>query len=113
MGLIKEIKVLERNKSQRIKELKIIERDNKEVVISGKDFRNIVGPNLIKSNNYVIEMKGYYADFLGKGWGHGVGLCQWGANFMAGQGYRFDQILKYYYPGAEIVNYRSIKPSDQ
>jgi len=105
LGLIKEITVVERNKSQRIKELKIATRDGKEVVISGKDFRNIVGPNLIKSNNYVIEMKGYYVDFLGKGWGHGIGLCQWGANFMARQNYSFDQILEYYYPGVEILPY--------
>jgi stage II sporulation protein D len=103
LGLIREIAVLERNKSQRIKELKIITRDDKEVVISGKDFRNILGPNLIKSNNYVIEMKGYYVDFLGKGWGHGVGLCQWGTNFMARQGYSSDHILKYYYPGVDIL----------
>ncbi|MCX5681604.1 MAG: SpoIID/LytB domain-containing protein, partial [Candidatus Omnitrophica bacterium] len=113
LGLIKDIQVIERNQSQRIKTLKIITRDDAEVIISGKDFRNIIGPNLIRSNNYAIEMKGYYADFLGKGWGHGVGLCQWGAKFMAGQGYRFDQILKFYYPGVEIVNYRSIKPSNQ
>jgi len=103
LGLIKEIAVIERNKSQRIKQLKITTRGNEEVFISGKDFRNIVGPNFIKSNNYVIEMKGYYVDFLGKGWGHGIGLCQWGANFMARQGYSFDQILKYYYPGVEIL----------
>lgn len=110
LGLIKEIQVLERNKSDRIKSLKIVTRDGKEIIISGKDFRNVIGPNLIRSNNYVIEMKGYYVDFLGKGWGHGIGLCQWGANFMAAQGYKFDQILKYYYPGVEIVNYRSIFP---
>lgn len=106
-GLIKEIQVVERNKSQRIKVLKITTRDGKEITISGKDFRNIIGPNLIRSNNYVIEMKGYYVDFLGKGWGHGIGLCQWGANFMAAQGHSFDQILQYYYPGTQIVNYRS------
>lgn len=108
LGLIKEIQVLERNKSDRIKSLKIVTRDGKEIIISGKDFRNIIGPNLIRSNNYAVEMKGYYVDFLGKGWGHGIGLCQWGANFMAVQGYKFDQILKYYYPGVEIVHYRSI-----
>jgi stage II sporulation protein D len=113
LGLIKEIQVLERNQSQRIKTLKIVTRDDKEIIISGKDFRSIVGPNRIRSNNYVIEMKGYYVDFLGKGWGHGVGLCQWGAKFMADQGYHFHQILKYYYPGVEIVNYRNVKPSNQ
>ncbi len=104
LSLIKEIQVLKRNKSNRIEILKIIMRNGKEIEISGKDFRQIIGPNVIKSNNYFIEMKGYYVDFIGKGWGHGVGLCQWGANFMSREGYRHDQILKYYYPGAHIID---------
>lgn len=109
LGLIREIQVVERNRSQRIKTLKIVARDGKEVLISGKDFRNILGPNILKSNSYDIEMKGYYVDFFGRGWGHGVGLCQWGARAMAQQQYRFEDILKYYYPGAKIVHYQSLE----
>ena len=104
LGLIKEILVLERNKSGRIKALVVATRDEKKARISGKDFRNIIGPNIIKSNNYDMIMKGYYMDVIGKGWGHGVGLCQWGANFMSRKGYKYDEILKYYYPGIEIVS---------
>ena len=113
LDLIKDIQVVERNASERIKTLKIVTRDGKEVFISGKDFRNIVGPNLIKSNNYTIEMKGYFVDFYGKGWGHGVGLCQWGARAMAQQGYRFDEILNYYYPGARIVSWQVLQRKTQ
>lgn len=110
LGLIKEIAVVERNKSQRIRKLKITTRDGKEAFISGKDFRNYVGPNLIKSNDYAIEMKGYYVDFIGKGWGHGVGLCQWGANFMARDGFKSEEILTHYYPGADILLYSARAP---
>ena len=39
----------------------------------------------------------------GKGWGHGVGLCQYGAQGMAEAGARFRAILQHYYPGAELV----------
>jgi stage II sporulation protein D len=39
----------------------------------------------------------------GKGFGHGVGLCQEGAMQMAKKGYTFDQILTYYYPGAILT----------
>ena len=106
LWLIEEIQVVDRNESGRINILKIVPRDNKEIIISGKAFRQIIGPNLIKSNNYVVDMQGYYVDFLGKGWGHGVGLCQWGANFMARDSYRFDKILGYYYPGAKMVEYK-------
>lgn len=40
--------------------------------------------------------------FTGTGWGHHVGMSQWGAYAMAQQGFTFDQILKFYYPGIEI-----------
>ena len=38
----------------------------------------------------------------GKGWGHGVGLCQIGAAVMASQGYTYAEILSHYYPGTLI-----------
>jgi stage II sporulation protein D len=52
-------------------------------------------------------MKGYYFDLIGKGWGHGVGLCQWGAKQMAHERYSFEEILKFYYPGIKIVSYET------
>lgn len=41
-------------------------------------------------------------DIHGAGWGHGVGLCQIGAAVMGDKGYSYDEILKHYYPGAQI-----------
>lgn len=102
IGLIKEINVLERNNSGRIDKLEIIDRRGSKIYISGKDFRMVVGPDIIKSTNFNVTMRGYYVDFVGKGWGHGVGLCQWGAKSMSDCGFKYDEILKYYYPGSEI-----------
>ena len=102
LDLIKDIRVVSRNKSGRINNLEITTRTGKQVTIAGKEFRNIVGPNVIKSNNYRIRMKGYYVDFIGRGWGHGVGMCQWGAMEMARQRYSYRDILFYYYPGSRI-----------
>ncbi len=109
IGLIKEISILERDRSERIRNLKIIGRDGSELTISGKDFREIVGPNDIKSNNYDISMQGYYVGFSGKGWGHGVGMCQWGARGMAEQQFNYKQILAYYYPGSQLVDYHALQ----
>ncbi|MFH1359871.1 MAG: SpoIID/LytB domain-containing protein [Candidatus Omnitrophota bacterium] len=106
LWLIKDIEILERNKSGRIDKLLITTRDNKTLEMEGKTFRDIIGPNIIKSNNYQTIPKGYYMDFSGKGWGHGVGLCQWGVNFMARERYSYDKILKFYYPGVDIVSMR-------
>ena len=105
LDLIKEIKVLEKTESGRAKTLLITTRNGKTANISGKKFREIIGPNILKSNFFDIEMKGYYFDILGQGWGHGVGMCQWGAYFMSRQRYKYREILNFYYPGAEIVDY--------
>lgn len=44
--------------------------------------------------------------FSGRGWGHGVGMCQWGARGMAAQGADYRAILRFYYPGTQIVRLR-------
>ena len=95
----------DRDKSGRIIALKIISND-KEVSIPAKDFRSIIGSNSIKSTNFSVNIAGHDAVFEGIGWGHGVGLCQWGAYFMAKQGDNVEKILKYYYPGADVKTFR-------
>jgi stage II sporulation protein D len=42
--------------------------------------------------------------FTGFGWGHGAGLCQWGAKRWAEKGWDFRQILRHYYPEASLSN---------
>lgn len=103
IGQIKDIEIAERTESGRIRAVVLRDNDGREVRVLGKDFRLIVGPNDIRSNNYAIDIQGYYVDIIGKGWGHGVGMCQWGAYGMAEEGYKYDEILKYYYPGAELI----------
>jgi SpoIID/LytB domain protein len=49
-----------------------------------------------------VEKAGDRFILKGKGWGHGVGLCQIGAAVMGEQGYNYEEILLYYYRGAEI-----------
>jgi stage II sporulation protein D len=98
---IKEIQLSSRNNSGRINELTIIAGDD-ILKLSGKDFRNFIGPNLIRSTNFTVSLDDGDAVFEGLGWGHGVGLCQWGGYFMAKAGWRYREILKYYYPGTQI-----------
>lgn len=102
---IKNIIILSRDKSGRVKDLSITS-NKEELKISAKDFRNIIGPNLIRSTNFNVNIVDNDAVFEGVGWGHGVGLCQWGAYFMAKQGYKYYQILKYYYPGSDVETIR-------
>ncbi len=71
------------------------------------DFISVVGRYLgwskLKSNWFAVEVNEGEASFKGRGLGHGVGLCQWGARGMAEAGKKFPEILKHYYPGAELV----------
>jgi stage II sporulation protein D len=101
VGKIKDISIIERNRSGRVQSLRLKD-DKSDIYISGKDFRQLFDPNLIRSTNITIKISSEFVYIKGLGWGHGVGLCQWGAYFMARQGYKCDQILKYYYPGAKI-----------
>lgn len=109
IGLIKDIAIVDRDRSERIRNLKITDRQGNSITISGKDFRDIIGPNDVRSNNYEIAMQGYYVTLNGKGWGHGVGMCQWGARGMANQQFNYKQILAYYYPGSELMDYHNVQ----
>ncbi len=98
---IKDIKIASRNNSGRIASL-VISSNGDEVKVLAKDFRNILGSNIIRSTNFQVKVVKDDVVFEGIGWGHGVGLCQWGAYFMAKQDRDYKKILEYYYPGVTI-----------
>lgn len=71
--------------------------------MNANDFRLLVGPNYLYSTAFDSKNNGKSITFLGRGWGHGVGLCQYGAQAMAEKGFQWTAILKYYYPKIELV----------
>jgi stage II sporulation protein D len=73
-----------------------------ELNIGSQAFRNAVGPDLLKSTHFQASRSGDTERFEGKGWGHGVGLCQEGALAMAKAGYRSREILAHYFPGTQL-----------
>lgn len=70
--------------------------------LRGQDFRRIVGYDTLKSTLFSVSIDGQTARFAGRGYGHGVGFCQWGARVMAEQGYSARQILAFYFPDATV-----------
>lgn len=97
-----DIAIFERNKTGRVKFLELVYKGSGALKISAKDFRALMDPNSIRSTNFFIEREDDDVMFHGKGWGHGVGLCQHGAFGMAKKGYSYRQILEFYYPGAKM-----------
>ncbi|MDD2469512.1 MAG: stage II sporulation protein D [Bacilli bacterium] len=89
-----EIEVLKKTSTGRVLNLKI---NGKEMV--GKD---VATKLKLRSNDFEIIKNGNIIEIKTNGYGHGVGMSQYGALGMANDGYLYDEILKYYYKGVEI-----------
>lgn len=93
---INEITVLDRSKTNRVNLISI-----NNIKFKGTTFRKLLG---IRSTDFDIEKKDNIVYITTRGYGHGVGLSQYGANEMAKLGYTYEEILKYYYKDIEINN---------
>jgi stage II sporulation protein D len=72
------------------------------LTLEAKAFRQLVGAEVLRSTNFTVVPNGAEFTFVGKGWGHGVGLSQWGAKGMAELAFGYEDILAYYYPLAAL-----------
>lgn len=88
------IEVTKKTSTGRIKNIKINEHE-----FTGNQVYQALG---IRSNYFEIKQVGDNVAVTTKGYGHGVGMSQYGALAMAKKGYKYDEILKYYYQGVEI-----------
>ena len=93
---------LERSRSGRIIKLKITGEDSVMIVGKELEIRRILSESHLKSSAFDIRFESDSVILDGKGWGHGVGLCQIGAAVMASKGYTYTEILEHYYPGTVI-----------
>lgn len=91
-----DIKILEHTDSGRVKTIKF---GNHE--LSGVETRTLLG---LKSTNFEVQKQDGNIKFTVKGYGHGVGMSQTGADTMAKQGKNYEEIIKHFYSGVEIAN---------
>jgi stage II sporulation protein D len=70
---------------------------------TGEQWRRMLGASAVKSLKFDVRVSAAGVELNGRGYGHGVGLCQFGSNGMARQGGRFDEILKHYYQGTRVA----------
>jgi stage II sporulation protein D len=83
----------------------LVSQGGKETM-RASEFRVEAGAELLKSlllNDIRLENGKIY--LRGRGWGHGVGLCQYGIKKLGELGYSFQEILQYYYPGSDLKKY--------
>lgn len=98
-NLTSQIQIIERSAGGRVKRVKI---GNEE--FTGSEVRQIFD---LRSANFTIEIRENNIIFTTRGYGHGVGMSQWGANGMAEQGHNYEEILKHYYQGITLSKLKS------
>jgi stage II sporulation protein D len=83
----------------RVQEIRL-EGDRGAQIMTGNDFRTALN---LRSTLFSIAISGNTVQISGRGFGHGIGMSQWGAHNMAHQGYSYQQILGHYYQGALLA----------
>ena len=91
------IEITAKTSTGRIKKLKINDQE-----LNGRDLATKLS---LRSNYFTITQNNDKITINTKGFGHGVGMSQYGANGMAKEGYKYDQILKHYYQNTEIKKF--------
>ncbi|MGP1909943.1 stage II sporulation protein D [Metabacillus sp. JX24] len=87
-------KVIERTSGKRVAQV-----DFNGKKLSGREIREKLG---LRSSDFAWQLKGDQVVITTKGFGHGVGMSQYGANFMAQDGKKYKDIVSYYYQGAKV-----------
>ena len=75
-----------------------------DTVYSGREFREKLG---LRSSDFSLEFKDNKVFITTYGYGHGVGMSQYGANQLAKQGKNYQEILQYYYQNVNIIEKNS------
>lgn len=97
---ITDIKVTQRDSAGLVKQVHVTTKQ-KSFYVSGKKMYSLF-PS-IKSFSYTIKKKGKLFLFHGRGFGHHMGLCQWGSLGMVQDNWNYTKILQFYYPGTEFM----------
>jgi len=107
-GHILQLEPLEAGPAGHISRLRIVGTERTYIIGKELQIRKTLSTSHLLSSAFTVSMEdlqdGIPQTIIldGKGWGHGVGMCQIGAAVMGHQGYTYLQILGHYYPGAEI-----------
>jgi stage II sporulation protein D len=100
------IAVLERDEAGRA--LRVALRGERPAIVRGEDFRDVVsrafGPRAIRSTWFHVQRNAGSFTFTGRGYGHGVGLCQAGALARLKAGEKTSAVLQHYFPGTTLVD---------
>jgi len=103
---LREIKIASYTSTKRVKTIDIVLAGG-TLSIKATDLRKTIGWNRLPSTNFTVSRNNNVMVFDGKGYGHGVGLCQWSALEMAKSGSGYKDILSHFYPGTILQMYEN------
>lgn len=103
IGEVRELEPVNTGTSGRISELLIKGTEGEVVVGKELTIRRLLSDTHLYSSAFTIQRQGSAFILNGRGWGHGVGLCQIGAAVMAVAGLTCEEILAHYYPGTRLT----------
>jgi stage II sporulation protein D len=109
---IRALEIRQTSPSGRVMRLALLLEGEEELELQGADLRRILRlrdssgqVRNLPSTRFLVESDcgDGRIRLRGSGWGHGVGMCQWGAMGLAREGWRFEEILDRYYPGTQVL----------
>lgn len=106
VGALRDLSVERRTRSGRVERL-VIRGENDRVALRGASLRTLVGSLGLRSTLFDVRETAEGFAFVGSGYGHGVGMSQWGARALAERGLSYQRILARFYPGTRLERWSS------
>ncbi len=110
VGSLAEVRVLAETPSGRVAEVALVGSDG-QTRVSGRALRRALGATRLRSTRFRVRPEPTGFVFLGSGYGHGVGMSQWGARVLARRGVPYRRILAHFYPGTELRQLSALAPA--
>jgi stage II sporulation protein D len=101
-GILQMFSLIRPQSDERVQKMELQWESGEKTKISAHEFRAALGFDQLRSTLFEAQKNGDLFQFTGRGYGHGVGMCQWGARAMGKLGKSHEEILGHYYPQAEL-----------
>ena len=108
VGRVQEVAIAQRTVGGHLQQVQI-RGDRTTLLLSGAAFRTAIGVGRVRSLMFEVQPQQGGWRIIGRGSGHGAGMCQWGAQGRALAGQTYRQILQAYYPDATLVGATHIR----
>lgn len=99
---IREIRIVKRDRAGLVTKIHIRDKHT-TYVLGGRKLYSLCGNKRVKSHAFSIKKESTIVIIEGKGYGHHLGMCQWGAKHMIEKGHTFKDVIAFYYPGTELL----------